>query len=486
MLIRLAFNDRSIDETEFLIERADVFGDGTTGSFASVGTAPPTPTGLSGGRIFFEDRPRSEHSYRYRVRAYSLAGLSKPSNTALLGASIGEPFVTSTTTFVSNDRFFTGEPTLVRMERYTDADFGAGSPDPRIDSDTFSGTWAAWLPAELTERYTFYTASADGISLRVTDPADHRVLIDFDNIQAVRDMPASGFQDIAGSADLVQGKLYFVEVKFSENIGDAGYRVGWSSFSTPQEVLPVEMMWPSIPGGPKVLGVLAAGADWSPAFRTRAGSNLGFRASTGPAQLDTLPWTNVNEITLTFNSEVRVDRDDLTVTGVAGGDYGFVDFRRSGIAATWTLDRPIGADRVELLLDADVATGGVVGMNDGGVPLDGEWFDGSTTGTSGNGIPGGDFVFRFNVLPGDVNRDGRVLADDFSAVKRKFFTSTTNPGSGEGAYSIFHDVNGSGSILADDFSAVKSRFFSRLPDVAPAAATELLRSNPVTLSPRYR
>ena len=50
------------------------------------------------------------------------------------------------------------------------------------------------------------------------------------------------------------------------------------------------------------------------------------------------------------------------------------------------------------------------------------------------------------------------------------------PGSGPAAYSVFHDVNGSGSILADDFSAVKQRFFSRLPppavvpqSMAPAA-----------------
>ena len=61
-----------------------------------------------------------------------------------------------------------------------------------------------------------------------------------------------------------------------------------------------------------------------------------------------------------------------------------------------------------------------------------------------------------------------VLADDFSAVKRKFFASTINPGTGDAAYSVFHDINGSGSILADDFSGVKQRFFDRLPDGQPS------------------
>ena len=76
---------------------------------------------------------------------------------------------------------------------------------------------------------------------------------------------------------------------------------------------------------------------------------------------------------------------------------------------------------------------------------------------------------RLDVLGGDVDRDGTVLADDFSDVRRSFFTSTTRPGIGTDAYSIFADVNGSGSILADDYSAVKRRFFTKLPDGGPAA-----------------
>jgi hypothetical protein len=87
----------------------------------------------------------------------------------------------------------------------------------------------------------------------------------------------------------------------------------------------------------------------------------------------------------------------------------------------------------------------------------------------GTGLEGGDFRFGFNVLPGDVNHSGTVLADDFSAVKKKFFASTTAPGTGEAAYNVFYDVDGSGSILADDFSEVKKRFFSKLPDGQPTA-----------------
>lgn len=35
--------------------------------------------------------------------------------------------------------------------------------------------------------------------------------------------------------------------------------------------------------------------------------------------------------------------------------------------------------------------------------LDGEWVNGNSL-TSGDGTAGGDFIYRFNVLPGDVDR----------------------------------------------------------------------------------
>jgi len=144
--------------------------------------------------------------------------------------------------------------------------------------------------------------------------------------------------------------------------------------------------------------------------------------------------------------------------------------------ATWTLGRPFANDKVLLDLDAD-APAGVRADGPGGQLLDGDWTTGAAF-PSGNGSPGGDFRFRFDILPGNVNRVSSVLADDFSAVKARFFRSTVSPGSGAAAYTIFHDVDGNGSILANDFSFVKSKFFSSLPGPEPAAVTAL------TVTPR--
>jgi hypothetical protein len=91
--------------------------------------------------------------------------------------------------------------------------------------------------------------------------------------------------------------------------------------------------------------------------------------------------------------------------------------------------------------------------------------------TAGGGAPGGaSYTRTINVLQGDVDKSGSVLANDFSNVKKKFFKSTASPGSGDTRYTVFHDVDGSGSILANDFSEVKKRFFDNLPAVSPSGA----------------
>ena len=155
-----------------------------------------------------------------------------------------------------------------------------------------------------------------------------------------------------------------------------------------------------------------------------------------------LPWTNVDLISIRFTQDVTVVSQNLSVRGVTVPNYSISAFSYEPTTHTafWTLSQPLRNDRILLDLDADAG-----GVTAGASRLDGEWSDGSSSFPSGNGTPGGDFRFRFNSLPGDADRSGSVLANDFSAVKQKFFSSATNPGSGAAAYTIFHDVNGSGT-----------------------------------------
>jgi hypothetical protein len=181
-------------------------------------------------------------------------------------------------------------------------------------------------------------------------------------------------------------------------------------------------------------------------------ANLGYRVDNQTAN-DILPWINIDEIVLRYAAaptgagvptpgSVALDgvRSDYTVTTVTQLDPQTFALR---------LDRPLGnlpaaggenGDRIKLTI-------------------------------AGGGAAGAAYTRTINVLQGDVDKSGSVVANDFSDVKKKFFKSTAAPGSGDTGYTVYHDVDGSGQIVANDFSEVKKRFFDNLPAAAAAAAS---------------
>jgi hypothetical protein len=238
-------------------------------------------------------------------------------------------------------------------------------------------------------------------------------------------------------------------------------------------------------GGPAVRQVLIRSSGWSASFLDRLARSVaggpygalgsrefGYAMPADAYQPSQVPWTGIDRISIQFTEPVEVEASDLTVTGADDLRYLLRDdlftYDDAMRTATFALAAPVESDRLVLRLNSAGVTGG-------GRLLDGEWVSSTDDFPSGNGTPGGDFVFRMNVLPGDVNFSGAVLADDASGVKQKFFTSVERPGSGDGAYSFYADVNGSGTILADDFSEAKRRFFTTLPPLQPAAAAQPLR-----------
>ena len=98
-----------------------------------------------------------------------------------------------------------------------------------------------------------------------------------------------------------------------------------------------------------------------------------------------------------------------------------------------------------------------------GQQLDGD-FTTSSSFPSGDGTPGGDFAFDFNVVPGDVNRDNTVNATDFDIVRTLASnTRDTNP-----SYSAYYDINGDATINATDLTTEEG-LSGRLPSAAPVA-----------------
>jgi hypothetical protein len=223
---------------------------------------------------------------------------------------------------------------------------------------------------------------------------------------------------------------------------------------------------------PAVAAVNVAGTAWTSNFISHLQSaglgSGGYAIPVGSsAQLQTLPWTNINQIRIRFSENVVIASSDLSVSGVNQTAYTFSNFSYDSgtFTATWTLTNPIAKDKLMIDLDADgmapvksVATGEV---------LDGAWTNCQSTYNSGNGQGGTDFQFRFNVLPGDVNGNTSTNTIDMSMV-----ISQVGKNAGDAGYNIRYDVDGSGGITSADTSAVQSKIVSLLPSGNPVGMTD--------------
>jgi uncharacterized repeat protein (TIGR01451 family) len=229
---------------------------------------------------------------------------------------------------------------------------------------------------------------------------------------------------------------------------------------------------------PTVTNVVVAGSAWSSSFlsylATLSPENVGgYSIPVGSgAQLLPLPWTNIDTINVTFSENVVVSQADLLLAGVNVAQYnvaaGTFAYNSSTDTATWTLSSPIAADKLLLELDG-VGSHPIEDL--AGTPLDGAWTNptsttstGSSAYPSGNGTAGSNFLFRFNVLPGNVSQSGYVQSFDGLLV-----LGAVGSAAGEGNYTIFKDVAGIGSVQSSEAALVLADLETSLPAGQPAA-----------------
>lgn len=204
---------------------------------------------------------------------------------------------------------------------------------------------------------------------------------------------------------------------------------------------------------PRVTAVEVASTSWTAGFVAAVrGSNpnsVGYAIPVGSAaQLNSLPWKNIDQIILRFDQDVYIDRADLSLSGINTVSYAFSKFHYDPIAhvAVWTLVAPLNKDRVQIDLD----TNGTDPVRDlQGNVLDGEWTNKVST-ISGNGTAGGDFQFQFNVQPADVDNTGRITTADYSLINNLVGRIL-----GAAGYVAGRDLDGNGTIdLGDCLEAV--------------------------------
>ena len=223
-----------------------------------------------------------------------------------------------------------------------------------------------------------------------------------------------------------------------------------------------------------VTGVLVASSAWSSNFLNSLGG-VGYAIPDGPNQLLPLPGSNLNEVIIEFNENVNVTEGDLALTGVNVPSYGFSAFSYDAVAhrATWTISQNLSRDK--LLVDLDGSTANAV-ADTAGNRLDGDWVNptwsppspptGGDAWPSGDGTAGGDFQFRINVLPGDINQDGTVNVQDLAILAANYRKSLTGWANG--------DLNCDGVVDVMDLAVLAANYRLGLPVPEPVPAAPAL------------
>ncbi|PTR05772.1 putative phage baseplate assembly protein [Nitrosospira sp. Nsp5] len=155
---------------------------------------------------------------------FTIADISDPPSGTATGTGLyGEYFDTQNLT----------KRKLVRLDATVNFDWGEGSPDSVIASNTFSARWTGWVHAPSTGMYTFYTYSDDGVRLWVNG----QLLIDDWNVRAPIER--------SGQIRLTAEKKYDVKLEFFENQGGAVMKLSWRPpRPLSKEVIPQNRLYP--------------------------------------------------------------------------------------------------------------------------------------------------------------------------------------------------------------------------------------------------
>jgi hypothetical protein len=223
---------------------------------------------------------------------------------------------------------------------------------------------------------------------------------------------------------------------------------------------------------PKVLDVIAGSSSSGSGFidavdggGVGGGNGMGLSLP-GSEQLRNLTGTAINRIYIEFSEDVSASFTDahLALAGTNVADYMTSAVLTYGVdgpnIGTITLSSPIANDALILAI-FDTLTDTAENA------LDGEWTTGVSL-ESGNGAAGGQFNFRIDVLPGDVNDNGGVNTIDVLQTNAEIGTVVASQDD------AIYDVNGNGGVNITDVLTINARVGTILP-----AAPQIPSPSPV-------
>ncbi|GAB5403669.1 MAG: hypothetical protein Aurels2KO_19000 [Aureliella sp.] len=221
-------------------------------------------------------------------------------------------------------------------------------------------------------------------------------------------------------------------------------------------------------GAPVVTQIKVSGPSWNPSFLAAIDTNSqGYVLPMGPGQLSDIPFVNAQELFVTFNQPVTgpggaaLRPSDFLLVGSPTLNNTYTIQSVQAIPGTNTVKLSLGEtltrDKLILHIPDDR-----VFSEDG--KLDGEITTAVST-KSGDGRPGGDLNFRFDVLPGNVNDDALTNTTDISLVRSlgtQIAGITPN-------FEARANVNGDFLVSTTDISAIRALGTQFLFDLADPA-----------------
>ncbi|MCB0850601.1 MAG: PQQ-dependent sugar dehydrogenase, partial [Bacteroidetes bacterium] len=122
-------------------------------------------------------------------------------------------------------------PVFQRVDSKIDFNWGSGSPDGSIGSNTYSVRWEGQIEAPYTENFTFTTSADDGVKLWVN------------NTLIINEWGGGALATHSGSINLVQGQKVPIKLEYHEENAYALVSLSWSSPNVSPEIVPKRFLF---------------------------------------------------------------------------------------------------------------------------------------------------------------------------------------------------------------------------------------------------
>jgi uncharacterized repeat protein (TIGR03806 family) len=228
--------------------------------------------------------------------------------TFLNSSSVGTGTGLTGAYYSNQAKTFNNPATLTRVDPTVNFNWGTGSPDPSITSNTFTVRWTGAVQPPLSGTYTFYTLTDDGVRLWI----NNQLVID----SWVDQSPT----ERSGSIALVGQQRYNIRMDYYENGGGAQASLSWGNAAMSKSIIPQTQLYVGTNPPPAV--AVNAPVNGS-AYAASASVTIAASAASTYNILGKIDFYTNNVLlgTVSNSPASKSNTLKLTVTGLGAGSY---------------------------------------------------------------------------------------------------------------------------------------------------------------------